>query len=127
MQKFTFISKKNDPGEDESFKVLVMPSPDKNYSICVKYYKYNDLKEGEYKTSDFPNLFSDVHIYIRRNDADDYTVFEYNGYVWISRSVENNVRYDAIKNIEEITTEVQNEWEELVEYVKKAENISSNS
>lgn len=38
MQKFTFISKKNDPGEDESFKVLVMPSPDKNYSICVKYY-----------------------------------------------------------------------------------------
>ena len=127
MQKFRFITKTKDLGINEFFKSLPIPSPDENYSVSVKYYRNNNIEEGEYKTSDFPNVFSEVFIYIRHNDADDYAVFRYLGYVWINRSVDNNVRYDAIKNIDEITADVQNEWAELIEYVKKADDIMPNS
>lgn len=127
MKKFAFSSKTKDLGENETFKSLPISSPDENYSVSVKYYRNNKLEEGDYKTSDFQNIFSEVFIYIRRNDADDYTAFKYRGYVWISRSAENNVRYDVIENIEEITADVQNEWEELIKYVKETEDITSNS
>lgn len=127
MQKFTFVSKTPTPGENASFRLCVIHSPNENYSISVRYHRNNDLKEGEYKTSYFPNLFSDVYIYIRHNDEDDYTAFRYHGDIWVSRSVENNVRCDVIKNIEEITTDVQNEWEGLIKYVKRAKDIKSNS
>lgn len=126
MEKFTFISKAPAPGEDASFSLRVIHSPDENYSIIMRYYRNNGQKEGEYKTSNFPNVFSEVFIYIRHNDEDDYAAFEYSGHVCVSRSVKNNVRYDVIKNIEDITADIQNEWKELIECVKKVEDTKSN-
>jgi len=117
MSKFDFKKTTNTIDDSESFKTFAAPSPDNDYSLTMKYYKNGSLKEGDYHTRKFPYLFSDVFLYLRNKKKQDYAVFKYNGNVWVSRRVIDNVSYDDINNMSEISTDIQAEWESLLSFL----------
>jgi len=118
MGKFAFLSTTNDINLSESFKVFAVPSPDKDYSVVMKYYRYEKLAEGDYQTKYLPNLFSELHLFIRKKNKNTFSVYKYDGNVWIHRHLQENILCDDIMNLAEVSTDVQNEWNYLVHFVK---------
>ena len=114
MGRFTFLNISNTNGENETFKSFAAPSPNEDYSLTIKYYRNEILSEGDYHTRDFPNLFSEVLLYIRRKDKGYFAVFKYDGNVWMHRHIEDKISCDDIMNLSEISTDIQIEWDSLV-------------
>ena len=114
MGRFKFLKMTDTIGENETFKSFAAPSPNKDYSLTVKYYRNEKFSEGDYHTKDFPNLFSDVFLYIREKDKVNFAVYNYDGDIWVHRHVDDKISYDDIMNLSEITTDIQNEWDTLV-------------
>ena len=114
MDKFSFIKFTDTFGENEVFKAFAAPSPNKGYSLTVTYYRNENLREGDYHTKELPHLFSDVFLYVREKDKRDFAVFQYDGNISVHRHIENRISYDDIKNLSEISTDIQNEWDSLV-------------
>lgn len=99
-------------------KAFAVPSPDEDYSLFMKYYGYEKLSEGDYQTKDFPNFYSELFLYIRKKDGNTFSVYKYEGNVWIHRHRKNNIQCDDIMNLADVCTDVQNEWSYLVRFVK---------
>lgn len=114
MDRFTFLKFTDTIEENGAFKTFAAPSPNKDYSLMIKYYRNEKLSEGDYHTIDHPNLFSDVSLYIREKDKGNFAVFKYDGDIWAHRHIDNKISYDVIKNLSEISTDIQNEWDSLV-------------
>ena len=114
MDKFTFLKVTDTIGENEAFKIFATPSPNKDYSLTIKYYRNEKLSEGDYHTIEYPNLFSDVFLYLREKDNGNFAVFKYEGDIWVHRHIDDRISYDDIKNLSEISTDIQNEWDSLV-------------
>lgn len=119
MGKFTFIKNTDDIETSDYLKVFAVPSPDKDYILVMKYYRYRQLSEGDYQTRVFPNFYSELFLYIRKKDENTFSVFKYLGNVWVHRHIENSILYDDIMNLAEVSTDVQNEWSYLVGFVKQ--------
>ena len=119
MGKFTFIKNTDDIETSDYLKEFAVPSPDKDYSLVMKYYRYRQLSEGDYQTRVFPNFYSELFLYIRKKDENTFSVFKYLGNVWVHRHIENSILYDDIMNLAEVSTDVQNEWSYLVGFVKQ--------
>ena len=119
MGKFTFIKNTDDIETSDYLKEFAVPSPDKDYILVMKYYRYRHLSEGDYQTRVFPNFYSELFLYIRKKDENTFSVFKYLGNVWIHRHIENSILYDDIMNLAEVSTDVQNEWSYLVGFVKQ--------
>ena len=118
MNKFTFIKNTNDIETSEYLKAFAVPSPDEDYILVMKYHRYEKLCEGDYQTRDFPNFYSELFLYIRKKDESTFSVFKYLGNVWVHRHIENNILYDDIMNLAEVSTDVQNAWSYLATFVK---------
>ena len=118
MGKFVFQSIINDINLSEAFKVFAVPSPDKDYSVVMKYYRYEQLREGDYQTKHLPNFYSELHLFIRKKDKNTFSVYKYDGNVWIHRHLQEDILYDDIMNLAEVSTDVRNEWNYLVRFVK---------
>ena len=114
MDRFTFIGFTDTIGENRAFKTFAAPSPNKDYSLTIKYYRNEKLSEGEYNTINHPHLYSDVFLYVREKDKGYFAVFKYDGNISVHRHIENRISYDDIKNMSEISTNIQNEWDSLV-------------
>ena len=119
MGKFTFIKNTDDIETSDYLKVFAVPSPDKDYILVMKYYRYRQLSEGDYQTRVFPNFYSELFLYIRKKDENTFSVFKYLGNVWVHRHIENSILFDDIMNLAEVSTDVQNEWSYLVGFVKQ--------
>ncbi len=119
MGKFSFIKNTDDIETSDYLKEFAVPSPDKDYILVMKYYRYRQLSEGDYQTRDFPNIYSELFLYIRKKDESTFSVFKYLGNVWIHRHIENSILYDDIMNLAEVSNDVQNEWSYLVGFVKQ--------
>lgn len=119
MGKFTFIKNTDDIETSDYLKEFAVPSPDKDYILVMKYYRYRQLSEGDYQTRIFPNFYSELFLYIRKKDENTFSVFKYLGNVWVHRHIENSILYDDIMNLAEVSTDVQNEWSYLVGFVKQ--------
>lgn len=113
MGRFTFLKFTDTIGENEIFKTFAAPSPNEYYSLTIKYYRKEKLREGDYQTKDLPNLFSDVFLYVREKDKGDFAVFKYDGNISVHRHIENRISCDDIRNLSEISTDIQNEWDLL--------------
>ena len=119
MGKFTFIKNTDDIETSDYLKEFAVPSPDKDYILVMKYYRYRQLSEGDYQTRDFPNFYSELFLYIRKKDENTFFFFFFFWNVWVHRHIENSILYDDIMNLAEVSTDVQNEWSYLVGFVKQ--------
>lgn len=114
MCRFDFIGFADTIGGKEAFKTFAAPSPSREYSLTIKYYRNESLLEGDYYTRDLPDLFSEVVLFIRKKDKGIFAAFKYDGNVWVRRHIVDGISYDDIMNLSEISTDIQNEWETLV-------------
>ena len=119
MGKFTFLSITEDINISESFKLFAVPSPDNDFSVVMKYHRYERLCECDYQTKHFPNFHSELHLFVRKKDKNTFSVYKYDGNVWIHRHLEENILCDDIMNLAEVSTDVQNEWNYLVHFVNQ--------
>lgn len=113
MGRFTFRKFKDTIGENKTFKTFAAPSPNEYYSLTIKYYRNEKLREGDYQTKDLPNLFSEVFLYVREKDKRDFAVFKYDGNISVHRHIVNGISCDDIRNLSEISADIQNEWDLL--------------
>lgn len=117
MGAFVFSSKSDTIGTSPSFKTFVVPSPDKSYSVIMKYFRYEKLSEGDFKTQFLPNFYSELHLYVRKKDEETFSVFKYNGNVCVHRHIKDNFTYDDITNLEEVSSDVMNAWGYLAKFI----------